>query len=90
MLSKGPADLYGLGDRGTVAVGKRADLNLIDLDRIELELPEITPDLPTGACRVLQRGKGYAATVVGGEVTFRDGVPTGARPGRLVRGRRTD
>ncbi len=89
MLSKEPAELYGLCDRGVVAVGKRADLNLIDLDRIELELPEITPDLPTGACRVLQRGRGYAATIVAGEVTFRDGEPTGARPGRLVRGRRS-
>jgi N-acyl-D-aspartate/D-glutamate deacylase len=88
LLAKGPADLYGLGDRGVVAVGKRADLNVIDLDRIELELPEITPDLPTGARRVLQRGRGYAATIVAGEVTFRDGEPTGARPGRLVRGRR--
>jgi N-acyl-D-amino-acid deacylase len=89
MLSKAPADLYGLGDRGVVGVGKRADLNLIDLDRIELELPEITPDLPTGARRVVQRSRGYAATIVAGEVTFRDGVPTGARPGRLVRGRRS-
>jgi N-acyl-D-aspartate/D-glutamate deacylase len=89
LLSKGPADLYGLGDRGVVAVGRRADLNLIDLDRIELELPEITPDLPTGARRVLQRGRGYAATIVAGEITFRDGEPTGARPGRLVRGRRS-
>jgi len=88
MLAKGPADLYGLGDRGVVAIGKRADLNVIDLDRVELELPEITPDLPTGARRVLQRGRGYAATIVAGEVTFRDGEPTGARPGRLVRGRR--
>jgi N-acyl-D-aspartate/D-glutamate deacylase len=88
MLSHGPAELYGLGDRGVVAVGKRADLNLIDLDRVELELPEITPDLPTGARRVLQRGRGYAATIVAGEITFRDGEPTGARPGRLVRGRR--
>ena len=89
MLSKEPAELYGLNDRGVVAVGKRADLNLIDLERIELELPEITPDLPTGACRVLQRGRGYAATIVAGEVTFRDGEPTGARPGRLIRGRRS-
>jgi N-acyl-D-aspartate/D-glutamate deacylase len=87
-LSSAPAELYGLGDRGVVAVGKRADLNVIDLDRIELELPEITPDLPAGARRVLQRGRGYAATICAGEVTFRDGEPTGARPGRLVRGRR--
>ncbi|MEZ4334262.1 MAG: amidohydrolase family protein [Myxococcota bacterium] len=89
MLSKAPAELYGLFDRGTVAVGKRADLNLIDFDRLELELPEVTPDLPTGARRVLQRGKGYAATLVAGEITFREGEPTGARPGRLIRGRRS-
>jgi N-acyl-D-aspartate/D-glutamate deacylase len=89
MLSKAPAELYGLNDRGVVAVGKKADLNLIDLDALSLELPEITPDLPTGARRVLQRGRGYAATIVSGEVTFRDGEPTGARPGRLVRGRRS-
>ncbi|MCA9509066.1 MAG: amidohydrolase family protein [Myxococcota bacterium] len=88
MLSKEPADLYGLRDRGVVAVGRRADLNLIDLDRIELDLPEITPDLPTGAARVLQRGHGYDYTIVAGEVTFEGGEPTGARPGGLVRGER--
>jgi len=89
MLTKEPADLYGLGDRGVVAVGRRADLNLIDLEAIELDLPEITPDLPTGASRILQRGHGYRATICAGEVTFRDGEPTGARPGGLVRGARS-
>ena len=75
-------------DRGVVAEGMRADLNLIELDALSLDLPEITADLPTGASRVLQRGHGYRATICAGEITFRDGEPTGARPGRLVRGRR--
>ncbi|MEE2663024.1 MAG: amidohydrolase family protein [Myxococcota bacterium] len=88
LLSKEPADLYGLGDRGLVEVGRRADLNLIDLDRVELDLPEITADLPTGASRILQRGHGYVATICGGEVTFLDGEPTGARPAGVIRGAR--
>ena len=88
MLSSDPACAYGLRDRGVVAVGKRADLNLIELDAIALDLPEITPDLPTGATRILQRGQGYRATICGGEVTFRDGRQTDARPGRVVRGER--
>jgi N-acyl-D-aspartate/D-glutamate deacylase len=89
MLSHEPAALYGLGDRGVVAPGKRADLNLIDLDAVSLELPEVASDLPTGASRVLQRGHGYRATICAGEVTFRDGKVSDARPGRLVRGPRT-
>ena len=88
MLTSEPAELYGLADRGTIEEGKRADLNLIDLAAISLDLPEIAHDLPTGAPRILQRGHGYRATICAGEVTFRDGEPTGARPGRLVRGRR--
>ena len=88
MLTKEPAELYGLGDRGIIEPGRRADLNLIDLAAISLDLPEITPDLPTGASRVLQRGHGYRATICAGEITFRDGEPTGARPGKLVRGPR--
>ena len=86
LLSKDPADLYELRDRGAVLPGRRADLNLIDLGALALELPEIAHDLPTGAARVVQRARGYRATVVAGEVTFRDGAETGARPGRLVRG----
>jgi N-acyl-D-aspartate/D-glutamate deacylase len=88
LLTSRPAELYGLGDRGVVAPGRRADLNVIDLARLALELPEIAHDLPTGAARVVQRASGYVATIVAGEPTFRDGVATGARPGRLVRGPR--
>ena len=82
------AALFGLGDRGTIEVGKRADLNLIDHDALQLETPELVYDLPAGGRRLLQRARGYRATIVAGEVTRRDGVDTGARPGRLVRGRR--
>ncbi len=88
MMSKEAADLYGLGDRGTVEVGKRADLNVIDLAAVELQLPEVVDDLPTGASRIVQRAKGFDVTICAGEVTFRDGEPTGARPGKLVRGKR--
>ena len=65
--------------------GRRADLNLIDLDALTLHVPEITHDLPTGAPRVVQRVDGFRATVVRGQVTFRDGMETGAHPGRLIR-----
>ena len=79
------AAAYGLTDRGTVAPGKRADLNLIDLDGLRLHEPEMTFDLPAGGRRLVQRVEGYRMTVVAGEPTFEDGEPTGARPGRLVR-----
>ena len=81
------AALFGLGDRGTIEVGKRADLNLIDHDALQLETPELvmTSRLVAADCC---SGRGYRATIVAGEVTRRDGVDTGARPGRLVHGRR--
>ncbi len=88
MLTRDGAELFGLGDRGTLAVGKRADINVIDLDAIALERPRSVADLPAGGRRLLQGGRGYAATVVAGEVTRRHGVDTGARPGRLIRGQR--
>jgi len=88
-MTGAPARLYGLDDRGVVAPGRKADLNVIDLDRLRLHAPEVVNDLPTGASRVVQRADGYVATVVSGEVVARDGEDTGARPGRLVRrGRR--
>jgi N-acyl-D-aspartate/D-glutamate deacylase len=82
------ARLYGLGDRGVVAAGMKGDLNVIDYDRLALRLPQLVFDLPGKARRLIQRADGYDATVVSGEVTMRDGEPTGARPGRLVRGAR--
>jgi N-acyl-D-aspartate/D-glutamate deacylase len=86
MLSQEPADLYGFTDRGVVEAGRRADLNVIDLDRVRLHMPRVENDLPTGAPRLLQGADGYVATLVGGEVTFREGQDTGARPGGLIRG----
>ena len=86
MLTRDPAELYGMHDRGRVAPGLRADLNVIDLDRIALETPRVVHDLPSGSPRLLQDAHGYVATIVGGAVTSREGKDTGARPGRLFRG----
>ena len=80
------AGLVGLDDRGVLAPGYRADLNLIDPDQLGLLAPEMVQDLPAGGTRYVQRATGYRATVVAGEVTFRDGEPTGALPGTLIRG----
>ena len=77
-----------LGDRGVLAPGMRADLNVIDFDQLRCERPEIAYDLPAGSKRFLQRARGYVATMVGGELTYRDGAATGALPGKLVRGER--
>ncbi len=88
MQTQRTAQLYGLGDRGTVEVGKRADLNVIDHAALTLRSPRLAHDLPGGGRRLLQEASGYAATVVAGAVTRRNGVDTGARPGRLVRGQR--
>jgi N-acyl-D-amino-acid deacylase len=79
------AQTYGFHDRGVLAPGKRADLNLIDLDGMRLHAPEMVFDLPAGGRRLIQKVEGYEATVVAGEVTYERGEPTGARPGRLVR-----
>lgn len=84
-LTRDPARLYGLDDRGEIAVGKRADINVIDFARLELGRPALVTDLPTGAKRFHQQTRGYELTMVAGEVVRRDDVDTGARPGRLVR-----
>jgi N-acyl-D-aspartate/D-glutamate deacylase len=85
-MTRDTAELYGLRDRGVLAPGKRADLNVIDWERLQLALPELVRDLPAGARRLVQRARGYEATVVAGQVAWRDGEHTGALPGRLVRG----
>ena len=81
-----PAHALGLKDRGLIKPGYKADLNVIDLDRLHLYAPHITYDLPTGGKRLAQRADGYEATIVSGTVTYRNGRSTGALPGRLVRG----
>jgi N-acyl-D-amino-acid deacylase len=80
------ADLYGLHDRGRIAAGYRADINVIDFEKLRLELPEMVYDLPAGGRRVMQRATGYDAVIVAGEVTIRNDSATGALPGRLIRG----
>jgi N-acyl-D-aspartate/D-glutamate deacylase len=85
-LSRATAAVVGLDDRGLVAPGYKADLNVIDFDRLRLQVPELARDLPSGGRRLIQRATGYVATIVNGVVTYREGVPTGALPGRLVRG----
>jgi N-acyl-D-aspartate/D-glutamate deacylase len=76
----------GLFDRGVLAPGYRADVNVIDFEHLRARGPELAYDLPAGGRRVLQRADGYLHTIVGGEETYASGEPTGALPGRLVRG----
>ena len=79
------AALFDFPDRGVVAVGKRADVNVIDFDNLRLREPRLAADLPAGGTRLLQAAEGYVATIVGGQVTRENDAFTGARPGRLVR-----
>ena len=84
-LTRKPALAIGFEDRGLVAPGFKADLNVVDFDRLRLHRPEPVFDLPARGRRVVQRADGYEATLVDGEVVYREGVATGALPGRLVR-----
>jgi len=86
MLSFEPATHWGFGDRGLIREGLAADLLVFDPETIAPEMPEVVRDLPAGARRLTQRARGIAATVVNGEVVLRDGKPTGALPGQLLRG----
>jgi N-acyl-D-amino-acid deacylase len=86
-LTSVPARVAGLADRGRIAVGYKADLNVIDHAAVRLHKPVITHDLPAGGRRLDQTADGYVATVVSGEIIAENGVPTDARPGKLVRGR---
>ncbi len=83
--TKRNADLYGMTDRGSLEVGKRADINVIDFERLALGALEVRNDLPAGGTRILQPASGYLATFVNGVQTRKDDQDTGARPGRLVR-----
>jgi N-acyl-D-aspartate/D-glutamate deacylase len=80
------AEAVGLYDRGVVGVGYRADINVIDFDRLQLRPPRMVFDLPAGERRLMQEAAGYMATIVAGQVIYREGIATGALPGRLVRG----
>ena len=85
-MTRDTALAYGLTDRGLLAPGYRADLNIIDFDTLTLGAPEMVNDLPAGGRRIIQKASGYRATVCAGEVTFEHGAHTGAMPGRLLRG----
>ncbi|MCB1746766.1 MAG: amidohydrolase family protein [Gammaproteobacteria bacterium] len=85
-MTRDTALLYGIADRGLIAPGYRADLNVIDFDALALTDPEMVYDLPAGGRRFVQKAHGFVATVCAGEVTYEDGEHTGALPGRLLRG----
>jgi N-acyl-D-aspartate/D-glutamate deacylase len=86
MLSFDTATHWGFADRGLIREGMAADLLVFDPETVGPEMPEVVRDLPAGARRLVQRAHGIAATVVNGEIVLRDGKPTGALPGQLLRG----
>jgi N-acyl-D-aspartate/D-glutamate deacylase len=88
--TRAPAELVGLHDRGLIAPGMKADINLIDHANLSLAPPTIVHDLPAGGRRLMQTAKGYIATIVSGELVIDHDRPTGALPGRLLRGARAD
>jgi N-acyl-D-aspartate/D-glutamate deacylase len=88
-LTSDTSAALGIADRGVVAPGYKADLNVIDYDALELRAPSMATDLPAGGRRMMQRADGYFATIVDGVATYRNGEWTGALPGRLVRGARS-
>ena len=85
-MTSGPAKVLGLTDRGVLDVGMKADINVIDIDALQLKTPHIVADLPAGGRRFLQNADGMLATLVSGEVIYEAGQPTGALPGKLIRG----
>jgi N-acyl-D-aspartate/D-glutamate deacylase len=80
------AETFDLWDRGLLAAGMQADVNVIDLDALAIDPPEMVYDLPSGAGRLIQRSHGYDLTLAHGQVIVEQGEPTGALPGRLLRG----
>jgi N-acyl-D-aspartate/D-glutamate deacylase len=87
MITLAPALAWGFSDRGILRAGMAADMNVFDPATVGPEVPRLVDDLPAGGLRLEQRSTGFAATVVAGQVTIRNGVRTGAAPGRLVRSR---
>ena len=85
-MSQDTAKTYGLDDRGVIASGYRADINIIDFKALKLRLPEMVYDLPGEGKRLIQKAEGYKYTMCAGVVTFKDGHHTGALPGKLIRG----
>jgi len=90
MLTRQPAELYSLDDRGLIATGMKADINIINFEQLKLNTPHIVHDLPAGGKRFLQSVDGLLATIVSGQVIYENGEATGALPGKLIRGQQTD
>ena len=80
------ARCVGLEDRGTLELGMKADINIIDYDELKMLAPEVRYDLPAGGRRIFQGAQGYRYTIVSGEVIMENGAETGALPGQLIRG----
>jgi N-acyl-D-aspartate/D-glutamate deacylase len=79
------ARALGMFDRGALVPGMKADINIIDFEKLDLTAPEVVHDLPAGGRRLVQHAKGYVATLVNGQVVMQEGETTGALPGKLVR-----
>jgi N-acyl-D-aspartate/D-glutamate deacylase len=88
--TRAPAELIGLHDRGLIAPGMKADVNVIDHAKLYLSPPRIVNDLPGGGRRLMQTAKGYVATIASGKVVIENDAATGALPGKLLRGGRVD
>ena len=87
MMTSAPANAWGFSDRGLLHLGMVADINIFDPDVVAPEVPTLAHDLPAGAPRIVQKSRGFLATLVGGEITISNGQSTGAMPGQLLRGR---
>ena len=87
LLTRQPAELYSLLDRGLIAEGYKADINIIDFEALKLHTPHIVHDLPAGGKRFLQNADGIMMTIKSGQIIFEDGVETGELPGQLIRGK---
>ena len=85
-LTQDSARVYGLNDRGVIAPGYKADLNVIDYEGLKLEKPEMIYDLPANGKRLVQKAQGYRMTIKAGVITYENGDHTGALPGKLIRG----
>jgi N-acyl-D-aspartate/D-glutamate deacylase len=86
MQTRNTAALFGLGDRGALAPGLRADVNVIDFENLRIAPPEVVFDLPANGRRMVQHASGYRMTIQSGQVIYEDGKPTGPLPGKLLRG----
>ena len=84
-ITSEPAEFFSFTDRGTLAEGMKADINVIDFDNLRLKTPHMVDDLPGGGSRFVQNADGLVATFVSGEKIFENGVATGALPGKLVK-----